>query len=131
LYSLGNFIFDYGSVDQRSLNLYDDGADLYRLAMGAFGESEVPAPPKFDEAKWWEGVIATATFQRGALNSLELRPIDLGVDMPLSQRGTPHLAAGDRAIEILQRLNVLSNDLGTQIRVENGTGFIDIAVNPK
>jgi poly-gamma-glutamate capsule biosynthesis protein CapA/YwtB (metallophosphatase superfamily) len=131
LYSLGNFIFDYGSVDPRSLNLYDDGADLYRLAIGAFGESEVPPPPKFDDAKWWEGAMATATFQQGALRSLELRPIDLGSNLPLAQRGTPRLATGDRADEILQRLNALSNDLGTQIRIENGIGFVDIGSQSK
>ena len=130
-YSLGNFIFDYGSVDPRSLNLYDDGADLYRLAIGAFGESQVPPPPKFEDANWWEGAIATAKFQQGTLNLLEIRPIDLGTDLPLAQRGTPRLATGQRAVEILQRLSTLSNNLGTQIRIENGIGFVDIASHSK
>jgi poly-gamma-glutamate capsule biosynthesis protein CapA/YwtB (metallophosphatase superfamily) len=131
LYSLGNFFFDYSSVDPRSADVYDAGADLYRLALGAFGESETLAPPHFDEGVWWESVIAVASFDRGALKSLELHPIDLGVDLPLSQRGTPRLATGSRADAILQRLSSLSEAMGTRVRLRKGIGFVDLTAEPK
>jgi len=131
LYSLGNFVFDYGLVDPQALNLYDDGADLYRLALGAFAESEVPPPPRFDESQWWEGAIAVSAFENGTLKSLTLQPIDLGASLPLAQRGLPRLAVGERSDEILQRLANLSRGLGTQFRVENGVGVVDLTVKPR
>jgi poly-gamma-glutamate synthesis protein (capsule biosynthesis protein) len=126
-YSLGNFKFDYNIIDPRAGDVYDAGTDLYALALGALEDSrDYPAVPRLEEPIWWESVIATATLDHGALKSIWLQPIDLGVDLPMAQRGIPRLAAPQRADEILQRLAHLSQDLGTQIRVENGLGFVDL-----
>jgi poly-gamma-glutamate capsule biosynthesis protein CapA/YwtB (metallophosphatase superfamily) len=126
-YSLGNFAYDYSAIIPRAADSYDAGVDLYRLALGAAADSGTSPVPRAEEPQWWESVIAVTTFDHNVLKSIQFQPIDLGVDLPLAQRGIPHLAAGDRASNILQRLSRLSQDLGTTIRVGNGLGVMDLA----
>jgi poly-gamma-glutamate capsule biosynthesis protein CapA/YwtB (metallophosphatase superfamily) len=125
-YSLGNFLSDLSQVDARSEDDYDAGMDLYRLALGAVGDSEQPPQRQVDNALWWESVIAVGRFDRGVLRSVRLQPIDLGVQLPFSERGTPRFANAERSREILDRLIDLSREFGTQIRIDNGTGVIDL-----
>jgi poly-gamma-glutamate capsule biosynthesis protein CapA/YwtB (metallophosphatase superfamily) len=127
LYSLGNFFFDYSEVNPQSADVYDAGADLSQLALGNFAGLETLAPPRFEEPVWWQSAIAVASSTNGILSSLTLRPIDLGVDVPLTERGTPRLATGHRADEILQRLSDLSKPFGTRLRIDKGVGHIVLA----
>jgi poly-gamma-glutamate capsule biosynthesis protein CapA/YwtB (metallophosphatase superfamily) len=122
-YSLGNFAFDFSRVKSRSEDAFEAGIDLYRLALGAIPDSELPPQPA-DNRLWWESVIATAQFDRGVMQWVRLQPIDLGVDLPLAQRGTPRLADAARSTEVLRLLTDLSREFGTTIRIENGTGVI-------
>jgi poly-gamma-glutamate capsule biosynthesis protein CapA/YwtB (metallophosphatase superfamily) len=125
-YSLGNFIFDYSAVDPVATDVYDAGADLYRLALGTVQESNASSIPGFEESEWWESAIAIVTFDHGVLQSVQLQPIDLGVDLPVASRGTPRLASPARGNEILLRLARLSNGLGAQLHIENGVGVVDL-----
>jgi poly-gamma-glutamate capsule biosynthesis protein CapA/YwtB (metallophosphatase superfamily) len=126
-YSLGNFVFDYNAIDSRAADVYESGIDLQQLALGAVSDFPSYPIPHFEEPIWWESVIAIATFNNGVLGSIRLQPIDLGVDLPVSQRGIPRIAAPGRGNEILQRLANLSRPLGTMVRVKDGMGFIDLA----
>jgi poly-gamma-glutamate synthesis protein (capsule biosynthesis protein) len=126
-YSLGNFAFDFSQIDPRSQDVYESGTDLYRLALGAIADSEPPPVRSMDDAVWWESVIAVGRFDRGVLRSVRLQPIDLGVGLPLTQRGTPRLASAERSREILNRLTDLSREFGTALRIEDGTGVIELA----
>ena len=125
-YSLGNFIFDFTSVDPRSEDAFEAGDDLYRLALGAVSDSDVPPPPSVDNPVWWESVIALARFEHGILRSVRLQPVDLGVDLPVHQRGSPRAASANRSQEILKRVSDLSREFGTLIHIEEGTGLIEI-----
>jgi poly-gamma-glutamate synthesis protein (capsule biosynthesis protein) len=125
-YSLGNFAFQSGTIDRSAVDVYDRGTDLFGLTLGAIGDMESYPATNPEEPKWWEGVIAITTFDRGKLKSIQLQPVDLGIDLPLSQRGAPRRATPKRGAEILQRLAVLSQHFGTQLRIEKGLGFIDI-----
>ena len=127
LYSLGNFAVDYGVIASRAADVYDSGVDLYQLALGSLGNLRTYPAPQFAEPVWWESVIATAAYDQGNIKSLLLQPIDLGVDLPITERGRPQIAAAERGNEILQRLVRLSQGVGTQIRVENGQGVIDLS----
>jgi poly-gamma-glutamate capsule biosynthesis protein CapA/YwtB (metallophosphatase superfamily) len=126
LYSLGNFFFDYGAVNPQSADVYDSGADLYQLALGNFVGAEPLTPAHYAEPMWWESAIALATFKNGTLSALAIRPIDLGVDLPLTNRGIPRLATGQRADHILERLSDLSASFGTKIRNNQGIGLVDL-----
>jgi poly-gamma-glutamate capsule biosynthesis protein CapA/YwtB (metallophosphatase superfamily) len=127
LYSVGNFIFQVQGLDRRAADVYDAGVDLYRMAMGAVDFSEPRVLPTFEEPVWWEGVIARATFDRGALTSLQLQPIDLGAGLPKEERGIPRLAEPARARDIVDRLSQLSAQLGTRVSSTDGLAIVDLS----
>ena len=126
LYSTGHFIFQYQALDRRAADVYDAGVDLYRMAIGAVDFSEPRLLPTFEEPVWWEGVIARATFDGGALTSLQLLPIDLGAGLPKADRGIPRLAAPDREKDIVDRLSRLSGQLGTRVSSTDGMVTVDL-----
>src|SRR5213078_1640121 len=102
------------AVDPRTADVFDAGIDLYRMAMGAVDFTAPREVPTLDEPIWWEGVVARATFDGGALTSLRLYPIDLGAGLPAAERGVPRLAVGERAQQIVERVTRLSAELGTR-----------------
>jgi poly-gamma-glutamate synthesis protein (capsule biosynthesis protein) len=126
LYSIGNFIFEDEGLDPRAMDVYDSGVDLYGMAIGSLDPGASQKVPTFDEAVWWESVIARATFDHGALTSLQLVPIDLGAELPRGQRGVPRLAAADRAESISTRVARLSAPFGTRVVAANGVVSIEL-----
>jgi hypothetical protein len=60
------------------------------------------------------------------LRSLELHPVDLGVDLPAARRGIPRLPAPPRAVRILETLARLSQRYNTRVRLENGVGMVEL-----
>ena len=126
LYSLGNFAFQSAPLDPSAIDAYDRGVDLFGLTLGTMGNRENHATPNPEDPIWWEGVIAITSFDHGTLKSIQLQPVDLGVDLPMAQRGAPRIPSPQRGAEILQRLALLSEPFGTKLRIGNGLGFIDI-----
>jgi len=126
LYSLGNFAFQSGGIDPSAVDVYDRGVDLFGLTLGTLGNLESQPAPNREEPIWWESVIAITKFDHGTLKSIQLQPVDLGVDLAMPQRGVPRIATPQRGAEILQRLALLSQPFGTQLRIENGLGIVDI-----
>jgi poly-gamma-glutamate capsule biosynthesis protein CapA/YwtB (metallophosphatase superfamily) len=126
-YSLGNFAFDYAAVDPRAADVYEAGMDLYQLAIGALESMGSFRVPQTDEPIWWQSVIAVTAFERGALKSIRLQPIDLGVDLPIARRGIPRIASPERADEILQTIARLSQNFGTEISVKDGSGDVQLS----
>jgi poly-gamma-glutamate synthesis protein (capsule biosynthesis protein) len=127
LYSVGNFIFQYQALDRSTADVYDAGADLYQLAIGAVGLGQPRPMTTFEKPEWWEGLVARATFAGGGLSSLELQPIDLGAGVPKEQRGVPRPAAPDRAKDILGRLSRLAEQLGTHVSSVNGLATVELS----
>ena len=54
-------------------------------------------------------------WEKKQLREILLHPIDLGMGLPMGQRGRPVLAEGDTAKEILDRLQRCSDPFGTKI----------------
>ncbi|MGC1685081.1 MAG: CapA family protein [Candidatus Acidiferrales bacterium] len=125
-YSLGNFAFDYAAVGARSADVYEAGMDLFQLAMGAVASMGSFKVPQTDEPIWWQSVMAVTTFERGALKSIRLQPIDLGVDLPIARRGIPRIASPEHANEILKTIARLSQNVGTEISVKDGSGDVQL-----
>ena len=124
LYSVGNFLYRPEDGAQPSTDPYDTGIDMYSLAMGVPG----PATGRLgaDSDGWWSGAVAVASFDAGALQSLQVHPIDLGAERPAASRGIPRKPAATRAARILDALARLSRQYGTRIRMENGVGHVEI-----
>lgn len=114
-YSLGNFLYPAAAIDPRAADEFDAGTDLFARAVGMLAASSGSLAGLEDEA-WWESVVAMVTTEDGRISGVELRPIDLGADLPLAERGMPRLATNARAAAILGTLARLSEPYGTVIR---------------
>jgi poly-gamma-glutamate capsule biosynthesis protein CapA/YwtB (metallophosphatase superfamily) len=133
LYSLGSFAFQYAAIDPRApgvSDVFDADTDLDEIAITAPAGPGSFVPLSFDEPVWWESVVATATFDGGVLKRIRLDPIDLGVDLPQKDRGTPRAADAGRGAAILRRLADLSSGSNTAIRMEDGAGIVDLPPGP-
>jgi poly-gamma-glutamate synthesis protein (capsule biosynthesis protein) len=98
---------------------------MYSLAMGIPG----PGPNGrlgLDREEWWEGVVAVATFEGGMLQSLQVHPVDLGLDLPTERRGIPRVPAPSRAARMLEKIRRLSERYDITMRIENGMGIVDV-----
>lgn len=79
----------------------------------------------------WESVVPLVTFDGDDnIKEIKLYPIVLGKDAPLERRGTPRLAAGEKAAEILARFKEICNAYGTKIVVEKGVGRVVLVPFP-
>jgi len=79
-------------------------------------------PALYTGAPCFQSVVADCEFDGGALTSLWLDPITLKSDTGVGEggytlHGNPHLAEGQEAREILERLARLSKDVGTDIEI--------------
>jgi poly-gamma-glutamate synthesis protein (capsule biosynthesis protein) len=74
----------------------------------------------------YESAIALSTFDKGALREVRIYPIWGRHDGPLSRRGIPMTAPPEIAQRILQRLQKLSQPLGTTIAIEGNVGVIRV-----
>jgi poly-gamma-glutamate capsule biosynthesis protein CapA/YwtB (metallophosphatase superfamily) len=122
LYSLGNFIFQHSALDPRRVDIFDAGADMYRVALGAWSPGDAPLV-NFDEPIWREGLIAQATFVAGDVVSVRLHAVQISNPR---ERGAPRLAETGEAARILERVRALSAVFGTTVTVEDGTGEVAV-----
>ena len=128
-YSLGNFAFEYAALDRSApglVDVYDADTNLAQRAITAPAGPSALAPMDYAELVWWESVVATVTFDGGALKGIRLDPIDLGVTRALNDRGTPRTVDAGKGTAILKRLQDLSTRLGTPMRLQDGVGFVDV-----
>ena len=125
LYSVGNFLYQLKEGQSPSTDQFDAGIDMYSLATGISGGRTASRFGVANE-EWWEGAVAVATFESGALRSLQVHPVDLGWDRPADRRGVPRKPAAPQAVKILERLVGLSQPYNTTVRIENGVGTVVI-----
>ncbi len=120
-YSLGNFFF-------HTLQLIS--ADAYeRLGLPADTKDPMAFPGKFFKFfkgnMAWESIVPVITYDKeNKVKEITLYPIFLEKDVPLHSSGTPRLARGERAIEILERFKKLSAELNTKIVYKKGIGKV-------
>jgi poly-gamma-glutamate capsule biosynthesis protein CapA/YwtB (metallophosphatase superfamily) len=73
-----------------------------------------------------ESLIAISHYDEGELIEVRLYPTELGSDGPDSRLGIPRLANRDKAVEILERMQRLSQGFGTNIDIDGSIGIIRI-----
>ena len=71
----------------------------------------------------WRSVMAAWAMDGRRITGVQLYPISLGMRAPRTFRGTPVLTQDD---ETLRYLAQLSKPFGTDIRIQDGVGYIDL-----
>lgn len=129
-YSLSNFLFQYESIARvPAATMRQHGLDPATADPADFAAKS----PYRDKERFWWSVVPRITVEKGwdwpgsdgpEIVEVELYPITLGFDGPVWRRGTPELAAGAKADDILEELARLSEPYGTEIEVRDGVGRI-------
>ena len=125
-YSMGNLFYECELLDRAPEDMYhsyqglekkDSVADIYdfRDFDGGLGEKD----PNFFRSCFGKFVM-----EGGKLTELLVYPIDLQFTEHRSQKGTPVLAHGETADQVLKKMQELSAAYGTKMIIENGTGRI-------
>lgn len=129
-YSLGNFVVQNETVSrlppesfQRyNLEEYTRVADVFEERL--YDENGDPKGDLADE-RFWRTVVPVCEFSDSGLE-VKLHPCTLQGDADRPQRGTPILATGNEADEILAEVNDLSNRFDTEIEVNDGVGRLSM-----
>ena len=73
-----------------------------------------------------ESLVAISHYEDGELAEVRLYPTELGIDGPDSRLGIPRIAELQHAQQILQRVERLSDQWGTEIDIEGSVGIIRV-----
>ncbi|MFP3950565.1 MAG: CapA family protein [Candidatus Bathyarchaeia archaeon] len=135
-YSLGNFIFQNETVQKMPADFYDRYFDNpYEYMPGEAFNARQDSPPRpgypehlwfTEDEKYWMSFLPEMTFKGDELSSLILHPIELGQNKPRSQRGRPMLADEELSEKILGTISDLSKAYGTEIKSEDGVGYVEL-----
>lgn len=124
LYSLGNFIFQTETISVQPYEAYNNKGLPADTKVGAYmdrrSKNGTAGYPTQEDI--WRSVMAAWTMEDGRITQVQLHPISLGMGLPRTRRGTP-VPGGEG---VLRHLAELSRPFGTDIRIENGVGYIDL-----
>ncbi len=73
-----------------------------------------------------ESLVAISHYEDGELTEVRLYPTELGIDGPDSRLGIPRMADLQRAQQILERVERLSDEWDTEIDIEGSVGIIRV-----
>ena len=131
-----------GPHSLRGIEIYKGKPVLYGLAMFYFkpqlmgtpenmgrkypdaGYPPEPDPRPSNPVAWYDSVMVITDFDGARVKQVRVYPIDLANKDTPASRGLPHLATGDRARQILARLQGDSVQFGTRIAIEGDMGVI-------
>ena len=71
-------------------------------------------------------VLPRMEYKGDELSELTLHPVELGMDKPRSQRGRPMLAEGQHGKKILEVIKKLSEPYGTEIKIKDNVGTVQL-----
>jgi poly-gamma-glutamate synthesis protein (capsule biosynthesis protein) len=71
----------------------------------------------------WESVVAVWDMKGKDVTNIQLHPIELGFGLPRYERGWPTLTDNQKILEHLQEL---SKPYGTDMKINNGIGIIQL-----
>ena len=124
LYSLGNFIFQTETISVQPYEAYGNKGLPVDTKVGAYmdrrSKNGTAGYPTQEDI--WRSVMAAWTMEDGRITQVRLHPISLGMGQPRTRRGTP--VPGDEGV--LRHLAELSRPFGTNIRIEDNIGYIDL-----
>lgn len=128
LYSVGNMIFQNETVpffpDEAYLR-FDLGPDA---TASDFLDARTGGGTKghVAHAGFWENIVVTCVYRKGALSEIRVHPIDQGFGRPRPQRGRPMVADGAVAKRVLDRISTISKTYGTRLEVGKSRGIVRV-----
>ncbi|MCI9678196.1 MAG: CapA family protein [Oscillospiraceae bacterium] len=124
LYSLGNFIFQTETISVQPYEAYANKGLPIDTKVGAYmdrrSKNGTAGYPTQEDI--WRSVMASWTMEEDRITQVRFHPISLGMDQPRTRRGTP--VPGDEGV--LRHLAELSRPFGTEIRIADNMGYIDL-----
>ena len=124
LYSLGNFIFQTETISVQPYEAYANKGLPIDTKVGAYmdrrSKNGTAGYPTQEDI--WRSVMASWTMEEDRITQVRFHPISLGMDQPRTRRGTP--VPGDEGV--LRHLAELSRPFGTEIRIADNIGYIDL-----
>jgi poly-gamma-glutamate capsule biosynthesis protein CapA/YwtB (metallophosphatase superfamily) len=125
-YGLGEFFCEmqWAPVESRTYRGRKLDPLTTEVTEAELGDSREPTPTgtRID----YESILALSKFDGGRLAEIQLYPIELRYDGPLSQWGIPRIAPPEIGRRILERVQALSTPLGTTIKISGNTGVIKV-----
>jgi poly-gamma-glutamate capsule biosynthesis protein CapA/YwtB (metallophosphatase superfamily) len=76
----------------------------------------------------FEAVITESRFDKGRLAEIRLYPLDLGYGMRLTESGIPRIASPAKGVEILKRIQAMSEQYGTKIAIESVPPYGNVGI---
>ncbi len=127
-YSLGNFIFEYETIERFAADDYDT---MKRDPFWTAGQVTADIHQNLERSfpaddRYWESVLPICDFDGDRLRAIALYPLALGFKKPVWERGIPRLASGAQADATLRRFADLSAPFGTRIDIADGVGHVRI-----
>ncbi|WP_196594507.1 CapA family protein [Pectinatus sottacetonis] len=127
-YSLGNFIFQNDLVEKQPTefyDLYDLGAEN-TVADGLDIRSAKDTRGLAADRRVFESAAVSFSIEDGKISQIELKPLSLGFKNGRARRGRPEFANVVDGTRILEEIAKLSAEYGTQIKIDNNKGIINI-----
>jgi poly-gamma-glutamate capsule biosynthesis protein CapA/YwtB (metallophosphatase superfamily) len=123
-YGLGSFAFDLAAVNPDAADIFDTDLNLYDVALGTADPRMAPKLAAYAEPFWWESAIAILGFDKSAVASMTLFPLDLGQRLASRDRGIPRVATVEEGRQILEHVASLSAPFGTRLTIADGVGRV-------
>jgi len=124
-YSIGNFIFQTETVAVQPWDAYANRKLPLDMKVGAYmnersknGTAGYSVLPEI-----WNAVMAAWTMEDGEVTEVQLYPVELGQNLPRSQKGVPVMNGSEETLRYLQSL---SDPYGTKIEIKDGMGIIRV-----
>ncbi len=129
LYSLGNFLMQSCTMQRIPAELYRryDVGELHGTPADVFDSREKKQHIRRDPT-YWESAVVQLSYSDRRMNSVEVIPVQLGVNESRPQKGRPMVAHGEKARKILADLQDLSEVYGTTMTIDRevGRGYIHL-----
>ena len=127
-YSLGDFILQNDTVLRQPADAYTRYQLGFKHTPADFYDARSGGQTRGQDVdiRNWQSVIAMPRWKARHLREIELHPIDLGMGLPMGQRGRPMAATDEVAQEILERFQHMSKPFDTVIEVVDGKGVIKV-----
>uniref|UniRef100_UPI00067EBCD2 CapA family protein n=1 Tax=Mesorhizobium sp. LSJC265A00 TaxID=1287322 RepID=UPI00067EBCD2 len=132
-YALGNFLnqdlrspvgADMFETHGKDPRLHTDAeVSAHEMAIG-YPSAEGFLPLR--DAEFYESVISVSRFEENQLAEIRLHPIELRRRARFANRGVPRLAPAAQGYAILERVQELSEALGTRVEIDDGIGIIRV-----